>query len=510
MNPILDTAIELLKEVGTHVLGHVLGDQANKRLEGQHRSPNEDHYLMVRDQLTQLSRQHDDGHDLQQQRLALEKEALAVQTQLSKDYLAHLHEAQRQEVELRVQEIQANYDNQHWAGVLSRQETLSLLNQSAAAKTRLLMVVSEPDVSDTCPTAFQHDLGKEVRGKLKKFLETHFPPHSDTAVEFYGKFFKSAVFDTEVKQIEQVLAPLHLATIFSDVTRKEIMFHLRLWFGADAPVFSLATSFPWKAEHKRLLAEGMDDEDSLEQVMDAMVAIHQLLTGLLADMYFLWLNPLHQPRLCALAENQATSDKFPAEWLETVLAAVRDMQEKRLAEYEKALREIESSKELVPQTPKNEYDDWETIGKYKVKGGLAIDSETGLMWLRFAVGQRWENGAVQGQAKEVCEKPYMVAQSFNNVGYGGYNDWRLPTSDELKTLLDYCEGDKIREIQFINNKVFPVNPYRIWSSCAEFDSIYSSDTTILNQYVNFFTGKVCWTEKYLSYWLSVRLTRKIE
>ena len=86
----------------------------------------------------------------------------------------------------------------------------------------------------------------------------------------------------------------------------------------------------------------MDKEASLEAVQKAMVGIHQLLAGMLADIYFLWLNPLHEPRLFAL-----TADKFPAEWLDTVFGALRDVQARRLAEYERALREKEQSRELV-------------------------------------------------------------------------------------------------------------------------------------------------------------------
>ncbi len=340
---ILHSALHLFKEVGIHVLGHVLGHKATKKHEPL--SPNEGHYLAVREQLSQLSSHHEDNLALQQQRLALEKEQFAVQTQLSKDYLAHLHTAQQKEVELRVQEIQANFDTHNWSGVLSRQEAVKLLTQTAA-QTRLLMIVSEPDVSPSCPPSFQHDLGKEVRGKLKQFLEKYYPAHSDYTVEFFGKFFKSEVFDTEIKQIEDVLSPLHLATIVSDVTRNEVMFHLRLCFGADAPAFSLSPAFPWKEEHQRLIAEGMDKEDSLETVQKAIVDIEQLLAGMLADIYFLWLNPLHEPRLFTLAEDK----KFPADWLETVFAALLDVQAKRLAEYEQVLR----ARELAKQSEQEE------------------------------------------------------------------------------------------------------------------------------------------------------------
>jgi len=167
--------IHIFKEVATHVLGHVLGHKATKHLESGHLSSTENQYLAVRGQLAELSAHHEDSLALQEQRLALEKQALAVQTELSREYLAHLRTVQQEDIKARVEKIQADYDNQHWAGVLSRQETLNLLSQTAASQARLLMVVSQPDVSETCPAAFRHDLGREVRGKLKGFVEKHYP-----------------------------------------------------------------------------------------------------------------------------------------------------------------------------------------------------------------------------------------------------------------------------------------------------------------------------------------------
>ena len=464
MKDLFTTGVHLFSEVGTHVLGHIFADKAKRRLESGHLSPNEENYLELRSQLLELTNQSASSLVLQEERLSLEKQQLAIQTQLSKEYLAYLHTTQLKEIELRVKELQANHDNQHWAGILSRQEALGLLTQTAGiSQTRLLMVVSEPDISEMCPAAFRHELGKAVRGKLKQFIEKYYSSQTEYPVEFYGKFFRSAVFDTEIKQIEHVLSPLHLATIFSDVTRKEIMFHLRLWFGTERSAFSLATSFPWQQENKRLLDAGMSEEDSLEAVQDSIVAIHQLLAGMLADMYFLWINPLHEPRMFTLP-----TDKYPADWLNTAVAALRDMQASRLAEYEQALRDKEQTQELVPQLQSNkrEHESWQALGKYRVRDGEAFDTETGLTWLRFAIGQRWDNGTVHGEPKEV-EIPdlNLNIQSFNRGGgYGGYTDWRMPTIVELITLIDHYEGDSKKKILFVNNAVFPAMPDFLFSA----------------------------------------------
>ena len=53
------------------------------------------------------------------------------------------------------------------------------------------------------------------------------------------------------------------------------------------------------------------------------------------------------------------------------------------------------------------------IGKFIVQDGVATDTETGLMWLRFAHGQYWEKGTVAGDVKGVTwydamEIPYLI------------------------------------------------------------------------------------------------------
>jgi hypothetical protein len=125
---------------------------------------------------------------------------------------------------------------------------------------------------------------------------------------------------------------------------------------------------------------------------------------------------------------------------------------------------------------KTDNEDWQVIGKFKVKGGLAIDTETNLMWCRFAHGQTWENVPdIETNSFMRSEKSgahlvewrisFEVADDFNNqVGYGGYNDWRIPTIDELKTLIDKSKGKKSN---YINAEVFPNNDDDFWSSTPD-------------------------------------------
>ena len=102
------------------------------------------------------------------------------------------------------------------------------------------------------------------------------------------------------------------------------------------------------------------------------------------------------------------------------------------------------------------------IGKFIIKDGIATDTETGLTWLRFAHGQRWGNGNVVGDAERFTWDDAMkIPDTFNQQGYAGHNDWRVPDVNELETLIDKIKG---KEGNYIDADVFPENAWLFWSS----------------------------------------------
>lgn len=63
--------------------------------------------------------------------------------------------------------------------------------------------------------------------------------------------------------------------------------------------------------------------------------------------------------------------------------------------------------------------------------GTVTDTRSGLMWMRPAIGQIWQNGTCTGAAKL-----FSLSEAFSfKCNFAGYSDWGLPTIDELKGLI---------------------------------------------------------------------------
>lgn len=129
--------------------------------------------------------------------------------------------------------------------------------------------------------------------------------------------------------------------------------------------------------------------------------------------------------------------------------------------------------------------------RYRDHGnGTVTDTQTGLMWMRCSIGQRWNGTTCTGEA---TRHNWAAANRFtNNHRFAGHSDWRLPTIDELSSLVycssgkrrsferpngrfvvevnGRCEGDFLRPT--INQHAFPASPRMfVWSS-----STLSSDS----------------------------------
>ncbi len=156
-------------------------------------------------------------------------------------------------------------------------------------------------------------------------------------------------------------------------------------------------------------------------------------------------------------------------------------------------------------------------GRYRDNGnGTVTDVQTGLQWMRFSLGQEWKCGVCIGHAKTYTwQQSLDEAKALNQKsGYANHRDWRIPTKEELLTLV-YCSSGQPKiwndtgimcQGKFghptIDQQAFPNTPTFgcYWSSSANISSV--SDMWI----VDFYDGRIQYKSA-ISYSSYVRLVR---
>lgn len=71
--------------------------------------------------------------------------------------------------------------------------------------------------------------------------------------------------------------------------------------------------------------------------------------------------------------------------------------------------------------------------------GTATDTVTGLTWMRCSVGQTWGGQGCSGEASQLSW--HQALRASEGFALAGHADWRLPTRDELYTLV-YCSSGR--------------------------------------------------------------------
>jgi hypothetical protein len=111
-------------------------------------------------------------------------------------------------------------------------------------------------------------------------------------------------------------------------------------------------------------------------------------------------------------------------------------------------------------------------------GAIIEDTTTGLQWMRCSQGQQWTGDTCDSDAaRRAWDEAMQIAREFS---FADHTDWRLPTKEELRTLVycssgqpktwndtgHSCKGDY--DYPTIDQIAFPSTPhtreYGVWSS----------------------------------------------
>jgi hypothetical protein len=196
-----------------------------------------------------------------------------------------------------------------------------------------------------------------------------------------------------------------------------------------------------------------------------------------------------------IQEEQARQEAIKAEQAE------RARQEAIKAEQAERARQEAIKAEQAERAEKKRQDEF-----VDNKNGTVTHNSTGLTWQKCSVGQTWTGETCSGEATKMT---WNDAMELSN-SFAGYNDWRLPTKEELMTLVFCSDGEydadgsckNITDVPTINSTYFPnTQSDSYWSSSPVAN--YSSGAWDVDFYGGYSDGHL----KSYNFFVFVRLVR---
>ncbi len=258
--------------------------------------------------------------EMQKQGLELKARQIEENRQYGQMYLHTLETQMQQELQLRQLELQAQYDQKHWASIFSRAELQKIFSKSNS----LLMIVSKPE------TEIFPNLATRLGNKLNMFMGRQFPENDDmNPVQFYTDFFERAVSKADLIKLQSELK-IPTAGIYVEITEPEVFFNIRFEGMGKYSEEKLIDTLEWNwVEYKeQLMTEtACDEKTALSLVEETIIQVHKVLAGFLADWYYLSINPYHSPRLLS---KEVEIEQLPEHWLLPCMRTLMEMKKRLL------------------------------------------------------------------------------------------------------------------------------------------------------------------------------------
>ena len=82
---------------------------------------------------------------------------------------------------------------------------------------------------------------------------------------------------------------------------------------------------------------------------------------------------------------------------------------------------------------------------------VVTDNRTGLMWKQCSEGLSGTGCMVGVASKHPWNEALGLPANINNTGYAGFNDWRIPNIEELRSIsVNNCYNPAVNETAFPN------------------------------------------------------------
>src|SRR6478672_398952 len=249
-----------------------------------------------------------------------------------------MRELQAKDIQVKLAEIQTIWDKDTWFSKLNREETKQILLQQ---QHRLLILLSPPKISKQCPETFCEDLPIEMRS-VGDFLRQHYPQQDVLRpVKFYSDYFTESIGDIDVERLQRILSPVPTTILYSDISDYAVTFRVGFWGFLNNQEVSLFSTkfFDWEEAKDALLASGVSEKKALRIIRQLIVAIHKLLAGFLADLYYLNIDPCYEPLLFNLKDEFAEYG-LAEEWVKPYFDILQDIQRRQQEQYEQELKKL--------------------------------------------------------------------------------------------------------------------------------------------------------------------------
>ncbi|MEG4110108.1 WD40 repeat domain-containing protein [Microcoleus sp. S13_C5] len=261
-----------------------------------------------------------------------------------------MRELQAKDIQVKLAEIQTIWDKDTWFSKLNREETKQILLQQ---QHRLLILLSPPKISKRCPETFCEDLPIEMRS-VGDFLRQHYPQQDVLRpVKFYSDYFAESIGDIDVERLQRILSPVPTTILYSDISDYAVTFRVGFWGFLNNQEVSLFSTkvFDWEEAKDALLASGVSEKKALRIIRQLIVAIHKLLAGFLADLYYLNIDPAYEPLLFKLKDELAEYG-LAEEWVKPYFDILQDIQRRQGEQYEQELKKLMEQVEAERQSQK--------------------------------------------------------------------------------------------------------------------------------------------------------------